>query len=247
MRALVDLALPHGSPSKLAVYQPRRVRIVYLSGTAQLGGAERCLLDVMESVRTVPVQPTLVAASYRVGRWPSGRPRTGGGVCGRGHPLLPRGSRYWVIRGAGGSVWRLVAVAARTVGALGAIARYRLELRRALHRLQPDVVHTNGYKTHILGAWTRPAKASLVWHLHDYISTRPAMAWILRQHAFFCRAGIAVSASVGVDARAACRRRFPVHVVPNGVNLEEFRPEGPRADLDRFGRASTGARQGRCA
>jgi hypothetical protein len=57
--------------------------------------------------------------------------------------------------------------------------RYSKRLRTLLARIAPDIVHTNGLK-HVLGALAKPRKASLVWHVHDYVSTRPLMPRMLK-------------------------------------------------------------------
>jgi glycosyltransferase involved in cell wall biosynthesis len=59
---------------------------------------------------------------------------------------------------------------------------------------------------------------------------------LLRWHARWCHAVIAISLSVAEDARAALGSRVAVHVVPNGVDLEAFSSEGPAVDVDRLAR-----------
>ncbi|MDE3174430.1 MAG: glycosyltransferase family 4 protein, partial [Gemmatimonadota bacterium] len=132
----------------------------------------------------------------------------------------------------GGHAARVAGVAFRTAGALPAAAAYRSQLRRALAARTPDVVHTNGYKMHIMGTWSRPQSSALVWHLHDYISTRPLMARAIRVLSRRCDAGIAVSESVAADAARVWRGRLPIRVVLNAVDLDVFAPAGSRADLD---------------
>jgi glycosyltransferase involved in cell wall biosynthesis len=213
----------------LAASQPRRVRIVYLTGSTQLGGAERCLLDVMESVRSE--RPTWAFSLIASGEGPVVTMARGMGFAVDVLPF-PRAVATLGDSAASDNARGLFAIALRTLGATRAIARYRAELRTLLARLQPDVVHSNGYKTHILGSWARPPRAALVWHLHDYVSSRPLMARALRWHTSRCDAAIAVSESVGRDAQAACGSKLPVRVVLNGVDLQTFRPDGPRVDLD---------------
>ena len=126
----------------------------------------------------------------------------------------------------------LIGVVVRTLGALGQVVTYRRQLRRALKRQAPDIVHTNGYKMHIMGAWSRPSGVALVWHLHDYVSSRPLMAHVIKHLSRRCDAAIAVSRSIARDVASVWRGRLPVQVVLNGVDLDVFRPDGPRADLD---------------
>src|SRR5207237_1346479 len=49
---------------------------------------------------------------------------------------------------------------------------YSRGLARALADINPDVVHTNGFKMHVLAARSATASA-LVWHFHEYIGPRP--------------------------------------------------------------------------
>jgi glycosyltransferase involved in cell wall biosynthesis len=208
---------------------PKRVRIVYLSGSGQMGGAERCLLDVMQSVhRHEPSWPLALVAS-RVGPLVDAAR-----VLGIETLVVPIPDRLAGLGDAGvrGHVARIAGVAVQALRNFPAAVVYRGQLRRTLAAWAPDIVHTNGYKMHIMGTWSRPRSSALVWHLHDYVSTRPLMAQAIKILSRRCDAGIAVSASVGADAAPLWRGRTPVRVVLNGVDVETFAPEGPRADLD---------------
>jgi len=109
---------------------------------------------------------------------------------------------------------------------------YKSALRRILANLDPDIVHTNGFKMHILGAWTRPKKASLVWHVRDYVSTRPVMKRLLAMNARKCAAAIGNSQSVAKDIRKVCGRRLETVCIYNAIDLKRFSPWGPKTDLD---------------
>jgi glycosyltransferase involved in cell wall biosynthesis len=98
--------------------------------------------------------------------------------------------------------------------------------------LRPDVVHTHGLKLHLLGAWAAPAGARVVWHLHDFVSTRRAMAGLLRRAAGGGSGVIAVSRAVARDAAPVVGAGVPVWTVYNAVDLDRFRLIGPVADLD---------------
>ncbi len=85
---------------------------------------------------------------------------------------------------------------------------------------------------HVLGAWARPRRSAVLWHLHDYASRRPVIARLLRRNAHHCSAVVANSRSVADDARRVCGGDVPIHAVWNAVDLERFSPSGPRIDLD---------------
>jgi glycosyltransferase involved in cell wall biosynthesis len=96
---------------------------------------------------------------------------------------------------------------------------------------QPDLIHTNGFKAHVLGARLKH-RQPLVWHLHEYVSPRRLSRWLLRRYATRCDAVIANSASVAADVRSSLPTLPALHVVPNGIDLTTFRPAGSRLDLD---------------
>jgi glycosyltransferase involved in cell wall biosynthesis len=205
------------------------VHVVYLSGSGQLGGAERCLLDVLQSVQRRAPRWRLTVVSSRPGPLLERAQALGVGTEVIPMPESVAGLGDSATRGRSG---RLLGLVLRSLGALGGVAAYRRTLADALKRQAPDIVHTNGFKMHVLGAWTRPAGSALVWHLHDYVSSRPLMAHAIRHLSRRCDAAIAVSSSVARDVAPFWRGRAPVRVVLNGVDLDTFCPEGPKADLD---------------
>lgn len=213
----------------LVVFRSGRVRIVYLSGTGQVGGAERCLLDVMQSVREAEPSWTLALVASRDGPLIEAVRALG---CSADVVPIPDRLATLGDSTARGHLLQLGGLGVRAMAALPSMVAYRRRLRKAISGLHPDVVHTNGYKMHILGAWSRPPSAALVWHLHDYVTSRPLMARAMKVLSRQCDAGIAVSESVARDLGRIWRGRMPVAVVLNGVDLCVFSPDGARADLD---------------
>lgn len=113
-----------------------------------------------------------------------------------------------------------------------AFARYVLRVRNTLRRVDPDIIHSNGIKMHVVAALARPRRrTAVVWHLHDYMSPRRLSARLLRMLSPRCDLAIANSRSVEADARAVFPK-LPVETIYNSVDLERFTPEGERADLD---------------
>jgi glycosyltransferase involved in cell wall biosynthesis len=109
---------------------------------------------------------------------------------------------------------------------------YERRLRDLLAGMRPDVVHTNGFKAHVLAARARALRRGIVWHMHEYISMRPFTRRLLRHYAGRCSVVVANSESVAADVRSVLGTRAPVRVIYNAVDLERFSPEGPAADLD---------------
>ncbi|HEV8396892.1 MAG TPA: glycosyltransferase family 4 protein [Vicinamibacterales bacterium] len=205
------------------------MRLVFLNPSAQLGGAEGALYELLSALRAahpawslglvVAAEGPLVERVRALGLpvtvllFPASLARLGDWGLGRGLAA------------------RLRMAAALGLAAVPA-ARYAWRLRRLVRREQPDVVHTNGLKMHVLGAWTRPRGAALLWHIHDYVSRRPLAARLLRQRARACAAIVANSQSVAADAGRAIGPGPTVHAVLNGVDLSRFSPDGSAADLD---------------
>ncbi len=106
------------------------------------------------------------------------------------------------------------------IKALPSVWRYRAALRAKLHRLAPDIVQTNGFKMHLLGALACPVTARLIWHVHDFVSRRRAMKTLLRWCAAKPAEVVAISPAVAQDF--ACVR--PVRTIVNAVDLSRFLP-----------------------
>ena len=208
------------------------MKVVYLNPSGQLGGAEKVLLDIFASLGAAEpdYRPHLLAAADG----PLIEKARALGVPATVLPFPPELARLG-DGGAGGPAGRQISrltLLTRLAKASGAVAIYIRRLRRALKQLAPDIVHTNGFKMHLLGLWARPGGAPVVWHIHDYVSARPLMARLVRPFAHRCAAIITNSHSVAADLRALCGADKPIHTVYNGIDLEVYSPAGPRLDLD---------------
>ena len=112
-----------------------------------------------------------------------------------------------------------------------AAASYVVGLRRLIADCKPDVIHTNSLKMHILGIWASKG-LPVVWHVRDYVGSRPLMAHLVSTHAARCASAVANSESVAGDLRRVCGPGLPVWVVHNGIDLEQFSPCGQVLALD---------------
>lgn len=203
--------------------------IVFLSPTGQTGGAEAALHELLAGLREshpswtlrliVASDGPLVARVEALGvpvrllPFPGSLARLGDWGIGRG-------------------VWGRFAFLGRCATVVVPTFGYLRRLRRLLLEQPPDVIHTNGLKMHVLGAWARPHGSALVWHLHDYAGRRPLTARLLRRFASQCSAVVANSHSVAEDVRQICGDAMAIHPVWNAVDLTRFSPAGPRIDLD---------------
>jgi glycosyltransferase involved in cell wall biosynthesis len=208
------------------------MRLLYLSPSASMGGAERVLLDLLGMVRRV--EPS----------WPVGLLVAGDG------PLVDDARRLGVrtmivpfprelarLGDASLSASTREASAwtrfmGHAVGGSFSILAYIRRLRREISDFAPDVMHSNGFKMHLLGACVRPSRAALIWHFHDYLGSRPVTCRLIKGLKGRCSAIAAVSASVAMDVRHELGDSVEVRTIWNAVDLTRFRPDGPRLDLD---------------
>ncbi len=198
------------------------MRVVFLSPCGQLGGAERCLLDVLATLRHAEPKWALRLIAAEDGPLLVQAERLGVSV-----HLVPFPRALSSLGSAGVSVAQLLAGGLQ---AAPAIVPYCLQLRRALRRFQPDIIHANGVKMHLLGALLAPSP--IVWHLHDHLVPGSPLARLLRLASKRCRGAIAISASVAASALQTLGAAVPIQTILNAVDTHRFRPDGPRANLD---------------
>lgn len=207
------------------------MKIVYLNPSAQLGGAEAALRTLLSTIREARPDWELELIVTEDGPLVGQLRELGIPV----HILpIPRAVSAVGDSGAGGPAGdavRITSVIGRLVLGGPSLALYMLRLRKTLRRAKPDLVHSNGFKMHLLGVLGRPAGVPLVWHIHDYVSVRPVMSRLLRFAARFCTVAAANSSSVGEDISKLCPD-LDVVTVRNAVDVRRFNPEGESVDLD---------------
>jgi glycosyltransferase involved in cell wall biosynthesis len=208
------------------------MKLLYLNPLGQVGGAERALLDTIATVRRarpaweiqlllgqdgpLAAQAKGIVDHVRVLPFPA--------------RLARLGDASMADRSVGSLQGMSLILRLMTDGASS--APYIRQLGKTIASIDPDVIHTNGFKMHVLGAWTRPARAALIWHLHDYVASRPLTSRLLRMLSPRCTAIVANSESVAADARRQLGERIEIRAILNAVDLKRFHPDGPRMDLD---------------
>jgi glycosyltransferase involved in cell wall biosynthesis len=204
---------------------PLDVSITYLAASAELGGAERCLLDMIAAVRAERPDWRLSVIVPDDGPFPQSLEAAGVTVTVL---RLPPSLATLGEAGVSGSVGR-ARLALSLVAASPYVLAYAARLRRVLRERRSTIVHSHGLKMHALSLLATVRGAALVWHLHEYVTQRPLVARVLRWGRRRCRAVVANSASVARDAR---RDLGDVRVMLNAVDLSRFRPDGEADDLD---------------
>lgn len=203
------------------------MRVALLSVSADIGGSETSLLELVRGLAaTAGIQPVLIMP--REG--PLGERARAAGAATRVLPMPEALIAFgeWSMRSAA-AMGRSTATLAR---ALAATHTYTRAVTSLLAEMAPDVVHTNGFKMHVLAARAAAAGVPIVWHVHEYVSPRPMSRLLLRHHVQRAGAIVANSHSVADDLRAALGASAPVTTIYNAVDLAEFSPDGITTDLD---------------
>ena len=210
------------------------MRLTCLSVSHQLGGSEVALVGMIAALERL--RPDWQFHVVLPGDGPLRERLNGKNVTCSIVPMPAALARLgeWVAVREGWSASSQVTLGIRLCETAASLPAYQSRLDRVVSEFRPDVVHTNGFKAHVLGARLRSRPAHVVWHLHEYISRRKLTRWLLRRHASQCSAVIANSASVAADVLSSIGSACDVHVVANSVDLNVFSPDGPRLDLDRL-------------
>jgi glycosyltransferase involved in cell wall biosynthesis len=204
------------------------LRVVYLCPVGFLGGAEWSLLDLMASVRAASPSADLHL------------------VLGADGPIRAQARNLGItvhdayIPEALGSLgealpaqrraFRFVQTIRRSLIHGPMLIRYTASFHRLLEQLRPDIIHSNGMKSHMLTCMTRDVGAPVIWHLRDYLSSRAVTKRVLSIGAKDV-AAIAISQSIKADAEESLPFAS-VDVVYNAIDMNRFTPDGPKADLD---------------
>ena len=208
------------------------MRVAYLNPNGRMGGAEVALLDLMASIReaepdwklhlivaedgVVAERARALGVSTNILPFPASLARLGDASAGG-----PAGNFKGRLRLFGQLLFASLAV-----------ALYVARLRRLLGRLDPELIHTNGFKMHLLGAMAKGRMVPLIWHFHDYLKARPFMSRLIKLFRRRCSIALANSNSVKLDVTSVCGDAMPVHTIYNGVDTTVFSPCGGKVDLD---------------
>lgn len=196
--------------------------VLFLNPVGPLGGGERSLLDILAVLRQLrPGLPLQL-------------------IAGADGPLLGEAARLGVAAevvpmpaaiagfGESGLLWagggRLARTAALVAGATRAalaVPGYLRRLRRAVARIGPRLIHSNGLKCHLLAGRVVPAGCPVVWHIRDFLSSRPVLGRWLRRLAQQPAVAIANSEAVAADTRQVLSG-VRVVAVYNGIDTDRF-------------------------
>src|SRR6188768_4233803 len=148
------------------------MRVLFVSPAAELGGAERCLLDCVAALHEhggVEADVLALADGPLLGKARALGART----------QVVQAPRSLSLLGESGSGSDSNRAVLGLFSAAPDVLRFLASLRKAITLARPDVVHTNGMKAHLFAGLMTPARTRLVFHLHDFIGTRRASKRLL--------------------------------------------------------------------
>jgi glycosyltransferase involved in cell wall biosynthesis len=190
--------------------------VLYLAPAGGLGGAERVLLDLLHALRG-QVLPAVLA--FEAGPLIDELERLGIPVWVV--PLPPELARLGEQAGSG---WNLALGVLRSVeqSCWSSMAFIR-ECRSRVAAFEPDVVHSNGLKAHLL-ARAICGRRPLLLHVHDFYAQRVLTRHLLARVVGAPVTLIAISQAIAQDvARLLPKAR--IEVVHNAVDTHYFSPE----------------------
>lgn len=205
--------------------------VLLLSASGHMGGAERALLDVVAALRAREPRARIGVLLAATGPLEDAVRALGADALTLPFPRVV--SALGDSAAARGAVSRIRVAAAAALAVPRALA-YARALRDVLRRLRPAVLHSNGFKMHVLATLVAPRGAAVVWHMHDYIASRPLSRRLLMLLRSRCTLVVANSRSVAEDVRRTLGTAVRTVTVHNAVDLMRLTPDGPRAALDQL-------------
>jgi len=194
----------------------RAVRITAVAASAQLGGTERVLLDFAArafehdlNLRVLtPRDGPLIAILNEIGV-PA--------------QVVPASERMLAGSQRAGHLWSLP-------GSIAGLIAWARALQRHQFFQDADAIYTVAFKAHLAVAWLR--RHPVVWHLHEYPPAATTRVWRgLRRFvpdAMIANSNATARAWFGAEGGVAgghlTSHLSRLTVVPNGVDLDRFRP-----------------------
>lgn len=190
------------------------MRVTYLSAVGALGGAERCLIDMARVTRESGIECSAVLLDD--GPLVEELQKIGIEVTVEPLPAALAGLGDSNASSRAATVGRLFASSPR-------LFSFVRKLRATIARTHPKIVHSNGFKTHLLSRFAAPKNARLIWHMHDFISNRALMrilVWAAVKRAVEI---VAVSRAVADDVATVCPAAKTTCIY-NAIDCDVFSP-----------------------
>lgn len=205
--------------------------LVALTTSAALGGAETSLLTLLAALRRLEPAWRIAVVAPAAGPLLDRCRELGIAAVQLPYPAALSALGESGATGARRRSGNQLALAGHALRAGLALRSYVRALGDTLRQLEATVVHTNGLKAHVTASLAKPRGTRLVWHLHEYVRSRPLSSRLLRLAARRADRLVANSDSVLEDARQAFGRRVALRRIYNAVDTSIFSPAGAPLDL----------------
>jgi glycosyltransferase involved in cell wall biosynthesis len=205
------------------------MRLLFINPIGHVGGAEKVLLALL---RELSNQPNYQLHLIVLSDGPLVNMAQELGVTVNILSLPERLNQAGDSSGRGSSLaWRMSKVMSLAI-ATPAFIQYLRAFGQAIAQIAPDLIHSNGIKTHLLLAASqissslqskKATRIPVVWHLHEFYGSRLLVVKLLRWASSQAALGIAISQAVAADAKATLPD-LPTRVIHNAVDINEFHP-----------------------
>ncbi len=230
------------SPSTASARLINPMKLLFVSPVGFIGGAERILLECVRQVRTL--RPAWQVTVLMLAEGPLGDAVTKLGARIELVPLpsdlaAAGDSRFVAVNNPLATTNESSVAQSRSpwirrffVTKLSAVSFF-WKLRQSIRRTGPDIIHSNGLKSHLCTSALFQRHGSLLWHIHDYYSHRPKIQRLIRLASRRATACFAISSSILDDIRLVAPK-LQAHLLENCVDTDHFSPgECDSTRLDR--------------
>ncbi len=201
------------------------MRVLFVNPAAELGGAERSLLDCVFALRQTDPDGAIGLIAFADGPLVARARALGATVMVIEPPLA------LATLGESGQSDSHLRTWLRRIHGLPGVAIFLARLRRAIEDYAPDVLHTNGMKAHVFAGIIAPGGIGLVAHLRDFVGSRQASKHVLPLIAGLRdRVAFVANSQAVADDFLCLAPHASVRVVYNVVDTEYLRPGLPEPE-----------------
>jgi glycosyltransferase involved in cell wall biosynthesis len=199
------------------------MKVLFVSPTGALGGAERVLLAILAALRQARPATHCHLLALAPGPLVERAAELGTETTVLPAPFALQTFGDSRLNAAKQRVRPWLNLAWGSVSLSWQTWEYARRLRRQVRAIDPDVIHSNGIKTHALLWLARLNGIPVLWHVHDFIGRRPMARRMIGRAAGTVAGAIAVSRAVAEDLRQLWPL-LPIDVMPNAIDTESFCP-----------------------
>lgn len=198
------------------------MKIVFVNPVGAIGGAERALLNLFAALKSLQPAIQLYLIAGTDGPFLASAQALGVNV-----QVLPLPKQ---LNQLGDSALKnnrrlgaRLQLSLKIASILPAVWQYLANFRQTIRDIQPDIIHSNGIKAHLLTALASVQKVPIVWHIQDFYSTRPLVRQLLRWLSNRATVGLAISKAVAEDAKLTLPK-LSIATIYSAIDTNCFSP-----------------------